>query len=65
MNIIGECANYLSCIDRRMFLVATLQEISGKEGELTTDLDCAKGLKRIAYSIDDFICWVFMDSLTE
>jgi hypothetical protein len=25
--------------------VATLQEISGKEGELTTDLDCAKGLK--------------------
>jgi nucleolar protein 9 len=59
-----ELANDLSCVDRRMFLMAALQEISGKERELATDPDCAGGLERIAYSMDDFVRRVFMDSLT-
>ncbi len=54
----------LSRIDRRMFLMAALQEISGKERELATDPDCAAGLERMAYSMDDFVRRVFMDSLT-
>jgi len=59
-----ELANDLSCVDRRMFLMAALQEISGKERELATDPDCVGGLERIAYSMDDFVRRVFMDSLT-
>jgi nucleolar protein 9 len=51
-------------LDRRMFLMAALQEISGKERELATDPDCAGGLERMAYSMDDFVRRVFMDSLT-
>ena len=51
-------------IDRRMFLMAALQEIAGKERELATDPDCAGGLERMAYSMDDFVRRVFMDSLT-
>ena len=51
-------------LDRRMFLMAALQEISGKERELATDPDCAAGLERMAYSMDDFVRRVFMDSLT-
>ena len=54
----------LPCIDRRMFLMAALQEISGKERELATDPDCAWGLERMAYSMVDFVRRVFMDSLT-
>jgi nucleolar protein 9 len=54
----------LLCIDKRMFLMAALQEISGKERELATDPDCAAGLERMAYSMDDFVRRVFMDSLT-
>ncbi|KAI0260538.1 armadillo-type protein [Gloeopeniophorella convolvens] len=50
--------------NRRMFLMAALQEISGKERELATDPDCAGGLERMAYSMDDFVRRVFMDSLT-
>jgi hypothetical protein len=59
-----ELANDLSCVDRRMFLMAALQEISGKERELATDPDCVGGLERIAYSMGDFVRRVFMDSLT-
>jgi nucleolar protein 9 len=44
--------------------MAALQEISGKERELATDPDCAGGLERMAYSMDDFVRRVFMDSLT-
>ncbi len=51
-------------IDKRMFLMAALQEISGKERELATDPECAGGLERMAYSMDDFVRRVFMDSLT-
>jgi nucleolar protein 9 len=47
-----------------MFLMAALQEISGKERELATDPDCAGGLERMTYSMDDFVRRVFMDSLT-
>ena len=44
--------------------MAALQEIAGKERELATDPDCAGGLERMAYSMDDFVRRVFMDSLT-
>ncbi|KAI0274347.1 armadillo-type protein [Russula aff. rugulosa BPL654] len=50
--------------NKRMFLMAALHEISGKERELATDPDCAAGLERMAYSMDDFVRRVFMDSLT-
>ncbi|KAF8270863.1 armadillo-type protein [Lactarius quietus] len=50
--------------NKRMFLMAALQEISGKERELATDPECAGGLERMAYSMDDFVRRVFMDSLT-
>ncbi|KAH9991427.1 armadillo-type protein [Russula vinacea] len=50
--------------NRRLFLMAALQEISGKERELATDPDCAGGLERMAYSMDDFVRRVFMDALT-
>ncbi|KAI0299719.1 ARM repeat-containing protein [Multifurca ochricompacta] len=50
--------------NRRMFLMAALQEISGKERELATDPECASGLERMAYSMDDFVRRVFMDSLS-
>ena len=59
------CSAQLSlALDRRMFLMAALQEISGKERELATDPDCAAGLERMAYSMDDFVRRVFMDSIT-
>ncbi len=51
-------------VDKRIFLIAALQEISGKERELVTDPDYAGGLERMAYSMDDFVRRVFMDSLT-
>jgi nucleolar protein 9 len=60
----GGRANDLVCVDRRMFLMAALQEIAGKERELATDPDCAGGLERMTYSMDDFVRRVFMDSLT-
>jgi nucleolar protein 9 len=56
--------NLCRALDRRIFLMAALQEISGKERELVTDPDCAGGLERMAYSMDDFVRRVFMDSLT-
>jgi len=33
-----------------------------KERELATDPDCAAGLEQMAYSMDDFVSRVFMDS---
>ncbi|KAI0035625.1 ARM repeat-containing protein [Vararia minispora EC-137] len=50
--------------DRRMFLIAALHEMSGKERELSTDPDCSAILERMVYSMDDFVLRVFMDSLT-
>src|SRR5260221_14749451 len=58
------CEPTCLCVDRRMFLMAALQEIAGKERELATDPDCAGGLERMAHSMDDFVRRVFMDSLT-
>jgi nucleolar protein 9 len=57
-------STFLPRLDRRLFLMAALQEISGKERELATDPDCAGGLERMAYSMDDFVRRVFMDALT-
>ncbi|VDC06251.1 unnamed protein product [Peniophora sp. CBMAI 1063] len=50
--------------NRRMFLLAALQEMGGKERELATDPDCSTVLERMAYSMDDFVRRVFMDSLS-
>lgn len=47
-----------------MFLLAALQEMGGKERELATDPDCSTVLERMAYSMDDFVRRVFMDSLS-
>ncbi|KAI0313257.1 armadillo-type protein [Amylostereum chailletii] len=50
--------------NKRMFLLAALQEMSGKERELATDPDCSTVLERMTYSMDDFVRRVFMDSLS-
>ncbi|KAJ7367884.1 armadillo-type protein [Mycena albidolilacea] len=49
--------------ERRMFFVAALTEMSGKEKQLATDPDCSLILERMAYSMDDFVRRVFVDSL--
>lgn len=54
---------WLAYEDRRMFLLASLQEMTGKERELATDPDCSGVLERMTYSMDDFVRRVFMDSL--
>jgi nucleolar protein 9 len=50
--------------DRRMFFVAALQEMSGKEKQLSTDPDCSIVLERMAYSMDDFVRRIFVDALS-
>lgn len=50
--------------DRRLFLVAALTEMEGKEKQLATDPDCSTILERMVYSIDDFVRRVFMDRLS-
>ena len=54
---------YYGVIDRRIFLLASLQEMSGKERQLATEPDCSTILERMIYSMDDFVRRVFMDSL--
>ncbi|KAJ6567278.1 armadillo-type protein [Mycena vulgaris] len=49
--------------DRRMFFVAALTEMVGKEKQLATDPDCSLILERMSYSMDDFVRRVFVDSL--
>ncbi|KAL5488349.1 NOP9 [Sanghuangporus weigelae] len=49
--------------ERRMFLVAALQELSGKEKQLATDPECSNILERMAYSMDDFVKRVLVDRL--
>ncbi|KAI5122146.1 hypothetical protein M0805_000793 [Coniferiporia weirii] len=49
--------------ERKMFLVAALAELSGKERQLATDPDCSNILERMAYSMDDFVKRVFVDRL--
>ncbi|KAG6885129.1 hypothetical protein C0993_005707 [Termitomyces sp. T159_Od127] len=50
--------------ERRLFFVAALTEMGGKEKQLATDPDCSVILERMAYSMDDFVRRVFLDSLT-
>ncbi|KAH8105489.1 ARM repeat-containing protein [Cristinia sonorae] len=50
--------------DRRLFFVAALNEMSGKEKQLATDPDCSGILERMAYSMDDFARRVFIDRLS-
>ncbi|KAF8895258.1 armadillo-type protein [Infundibulicybe gibba] len=49
--------------DRRLFFVAALSEMAGKEKQLATDPDCSVILERMAHSMDDFARRVFVDSL--
>jgi nucleolar protein 9 len=51
-------------VDRRMFFVAALDEMAGKERVLATDPDCSAILERMAYSMDDFVRRVFLDALS-
>ncbi|KAI0771524.1 ARM repeat-containing protein [Trametes elegans] len=50
--------------DRRMFFVAALSEMSGKEKQLATDPDCSTILERMVHSMDDFVRRVFMDRIS-
>ncbi|KAI9575034.1 armadillo-type protein [Boletus coccyginus] len=49
---------------KRVFFVAALGEMSGKEKQLATDPDCSVILERMAYSMDDFVLRVLMDRLS-
>lgn len=49
--------------ERRLFFVAALSEMRGKERQLATDPDCSLILERMAHSMDDFVRRVFMDSM--
>lgn len=44
--------------------MAALKEMRGKEKQLATDPDCSVILERMAYSMDDFVRRVFLDSLS-
>ncbi|KAF8875333.1 armadillo-type protein [Gymnopilus junonius] len=48
---------------RRLFFIAALTEIRGKEKQLATDPDCSVILERMSYSMDDFVRRVFLDTL--
>ncbi|KAJ3964852.1 armadillo-type protein, partial [Lentinula raphanica] len=50
--------------EKHMFFLAALTEMRGKEKQLATDPDCSLVLERIAYSMDDFVRRVFLDSLS-
>jgi nucleolar protein 9 len=50
-------------LERRLFFVAALTEMQGKEKQLATDPDCSIILERMAYSMDDFVRRVLMDSM--
>ncbi|KAE9395631.1 ARM repeat-containing protein [Gymnopus androsaceus JB14] len=50
--------------EKHMFFVAALNEMRGKEKQLATDPDCSIILERMAYSMDDFVRRVFLDSLS-
>ncbi|EDR04892.1 uncharacterized protein LACBIDRAFT_303745 [Laccaria bicolor S238N-H82] len=49
--------------ERRLFFVAALKEMQGKEKQMATDPDCSVILERMFYSMDDFVRRVFVDSL--
>lgn len=49
---------------KRVFFIAALGEMSGKEKQLATDPDCSVILERMTYSMDDFVLRVLMDRLS-
>jgi hypothetical protein len=49
--------------ERRLFFVAALSEMTGKEKQLATDPDCSVVLERMIHSMDEFVLRVFFDSL--
>lgn len=49
---------------KRVFFIAALSEMSGKEKQLATDPDCSVILERMVYSMDDFVLRVFVDRLS-
>ena len=53
----------MQLVDRHLFFVAALTEMSGKEKQLATDPDCSTILERMLYSMDDFVRRVFLDRL--
>ncbi|KAJ7229049.1 armadillo-type protein [Mycena pura] len=50
--------------ERRMFFIAALTEMAGKEKQLASDPDCSLILERMSHSMDDFVRRVFVDSLS-
>ncbi|KAE9386228.1 ARM repeat-containing protein [Gymnopus androsaceus JB14] len=56
--------NANTLLEKHMFFVAALNEMRGKEKPLATDPDCSIILERMAYSMDDFVRRVFLDSLS-
>ncbi|KAJ3505135.1 hypothetical protein NLJ89_g7571 [Agrocybe chaxingu] len=48
---------------KRLFFVAALNEMLGKEKQLATDPECSIILERMTYSMDDFVRRVFFDTL--
>lgn len=67
LNIDTQCLPLPWCIypkAKRVFFVAALGEMSGKEKQLATDPDCSVILERMAYSMDDFVLRVLMDRLS-
>src|SRR5688572_18677252 len=55
---------YSYVTERHLFFIAALNEMRGREKELATDPECSVTLERMAYSMDDFVRRVFMDSLS-
>uniref|UniRef100_A0A8H7Y237 Nucleolar protein 9 n=1 Tax=Psilocybe cubensis TaxID=181762 RepID=A0A8H7Y237_PSICU len=49
---------------RRLFFIAALSEMRGKEKQLATDPDCSVIIERMSYSMDDFVRRVFVDTLS-
>jgi nucleolar protein 9 len=50
-------------LEKRIFFVAALTEMSENEKQLATDPNCSLILERMMYSMDDFVRRVFMDRL--
>ncbi|TFK35011.1 armadillo-type protein [Crucibulum laeve] len=61
--VVGEDEDIDPNEQRRLFFVAALTEMHGKEKQLATDPDCSAILERMSYSMDDFVRRVFVDSL--
>jgi nucleolar protein 9 len=60
----GRAAVQHAISERKLFFLAALQEMSGKELVLATDPECSTILERMLHSMDDFARRVFMDALS-